>query len=269
MIKLSECTFCTAVHLLFLLHRKLQIGLVSHVAGIIGGDGSSSDGRVVGMAPECSLVGVRVLDGKAQGSIRDMIAGIRWVLQMKDRYRIRVVNISVGSLIPKGMREDSALVKAVDALWDAGLIVCVAAGNRGNQPMSITTPGISRKVITVGSCDDMEQVDVMGSKIVHYSGRGPTRNCIMKPELVANGYQVMSCNAMNSKSPHPYCCKSGTSMATAQISGAIALLLSKQPKMSNVEIKLRIRECCHNLGVSPAYQGWGMLDLSRFVGRNG
>ena len=70
------------------------------------------------------------------------------------------------------MDENSALVKGVDAAWDAGLVVVVAAGNNGPGRYTITTPGISRKVITVGCSDDHKEVDVAGSRMVDYSGRG-------------------------------------------------------------------------------------------------
>ena len=84
------------------------------------------------------------------------------------------MNISVGSYGKRGMSEDSALVKGVNRAWDAGLVVVVAAGNNGPAPLSVTTPGISRKVITVGCSDDHMEVLVGKNRMVDYSGRGPT-----------------------------------------------------------------------------------------------
>ncbi len=63
---------------------------------------------------------------------------------------------------------------------DNGLIVIAAAGNNGPDSCTITTPGISRKVITVGSSDDGETVKIMEDLISDYSGRGPTKECIKK-----------------------------------------------------------------------------------------
>ena len=63
------------------------------------------------------------------------------------------------------MSEDSALVRGVDAAWDAGYVVVVAAGNNGPAAHTITTPGISRKVITVGCADDDREVEVAGRPI--------------------------------------------------------------------------------------------------------
>ncbi len=85
------------------------------------------------------------------------------------------------------MTENSALVKGVNAAWDDGLVVVVAAGNHGPGPMTVTTPGISRKVITVGCSDDHKEVEVMGNRMVDYSGRGPTASCVGCAEAAAVG----------------------------------------------------------------------------------
>ena len=119
--------------------------------------------------------------------------------------------------------------------------------------MTITTPGISRKVITVGCSDDHKEVDVMGSRMVDYSGRGPTLACVCKPDIVAPGSGIVSC----CNEPGRYFSKSGTSMSTPLVSGAIALLLEKNPDMSNKDVKLRIRERAVDLGLPHNQQGWG------------
>ncbi|MCI9103433.1 MAG: S8 family serine peptidase, partial [Lachnospiraceae bacterium] len=59
--------------------------------------------------------------------------------------------------------------------------------------------------------------------------------------------------------------KSGTSMSTPLVSGALALLLEKYPMMTNVEVKLRIRERAMDLGLPHNQQGWGMLDVGRLL----
>ena len=141
----------------------------THVCGIIGGNGAASDGRFQGMAPECRLICVKVLDKKGNGYASDVLAGLKWVREHREEYGIRIVNISVGSFSWKVMHEDSVLVRGVDAAWDEGLVMVIAAGNQGPRAMSITTPGISRKVITVGSSDDDQAVTVMGNRMVDYS----------------------------------------------------------------------------------------------------
>ena len=132
----------------------LNFGYATHVAGIIAGDGEISKGYYTGVAPKASIIALKVLDHNGNGTVTDVLAGLNWILQNKDKYNIRVVNISVGTVVKSDIDEGSLLVKTVNAVWDAGIVVCVAAGNNGPRPKSITTPGISRKVITVGSSEE-------------------------------------------------------------------------------------------------------------------
>ena len=229
----------------------------THIAAMIGGNGASSDGRYRGVAPGCGLIAVKVLDFRGNGFASDVLAGLRWIRENKEKYGIRVVNISVGSLSRKDMSENSVLVRGVDAAWDDGLVVVVAAGNHGPGRMTITTPGISRKVITVGCSDDYKEVEVMGNRMVDYSGRGPTMACISKPDLVAPGSGIISC----CNQPGQYMPKSGTSMSTPLVSGAVALLLERYPQMTNRDVKLRLIERAVDMGRPHNQQGWGLLDV--------
>ncbi len=122
----------------------------THISAMIGGSGASSEGKYRGVAPGCSLISVKVLDHKGNGYASDVLAGLKWIREHMQEYGIRIVNISVGSLSRRDMTENSILVRGVNAAWDDGLVVVVAAGNHGPGRMTITTPGISRKVITVG-----------------------------------------------------------------------------------------------------------------------
>lgn len=178
----------------------------THISAIIGGSGAASDGKYSGVAPGSSIISVKVLDRKGNGYASDVLMGLRWIRENKEKYGIRIINVSVGSYSKRGMNEDSALVKGVNAAWDDGLVVVVAAGNNGPGRMTITTPGISRKVITVGCSDDNKEVEVMGSKMIDYSGRGPTSACICKPDIVAPGSSIVSCANENER----YQVKSGT-----------------------------------------------------------
>ena len=233
----------------------------THISAIIGGSGEASDGRYCGVAPGCHIISVKVLDSKGGGYASDVLMGLRWIREHKEMLGIRVVNISVGSYSRRNMCENSALVRGVDAAWDDGLVVVVAAGNNGPGRMTVTTPGISRKVITVGCSDDDKEVNVMGTKMVDYSGRGPTGACVCKPEILAPGASIISCCNELCR----YSVKSGTSMSTPIVAGAIALLLEKYPTMSNRDVKLRLRERAVDLGLPRNRQGWGLLDVERLL----
>lgn len=238
----------------------------THVSAIIGGNGSASEGKFAGMAPGCSLIAVKVLDEKGNGNISYVLRGIEWVLNHREAYRIRIVNISVGTL--PGVNETGAkeLVRAVETLWDAGIVVVTAAGNYGPLPGTITSPGISRKVITVGSCDDQIYTENGQRRRKSYSGRGPTAEFVVKPDVLAPGSYITACNAKYGlPGQKPYAVKSGTSMSTPVVSGAAALLLSKYPGMTNVEVKLRLRESSTDLGLPNNQQGWGLLNVERLL----
>lgn len=249
----------------------------THVSGIIGGNGYSSKGKYIGVAPGCNLIGVKVLDHRGDGNISDVLAGLQWIIDNRKKYNIRVVNISVGTAAKENMDENSLLVQGVNAVWDSGIVVVVAAGNNGPGPMSISTPGISRKVITVGSSDDNISVEVFGNRTKDYSGRGPTPYCIKKPDIVAPGSNIISCNISRyttrsrsnrlgtADSPMMYTIKSGTSMATPVVAGAIALLLSVYPELTNREVKLRLRNSAVDLGQHWKKQGWGLLNVRRLI----
>ncbi len=238
----------------------------THVAGIIGGNGKLSKGEYCGIAPRCNLYPVKVLDSKGHGQIGRVMKGINWVLCHRFKYNIRIVNISVGALASIKPMDEARLIAGVEEMWDAGLVVVAAAGNYGPESGSITTPGISKKIITVGSSNDEKFIDDFGNKRNNYSGRGPTEECVCKPDVLAPGSYITSCNSGHiRKRQKPYIMKSGTSMATPIVSGAMAILLSKYPSMNNVEVKLRLRGSCRDLGLPINEQGWGMLDVSKLI----
>ena len=68
----------------------------THVCGILCGNGRLSGGKYRGMAPGASLVVGKVLDENGDGKVEAMLAGMDWVLKIRTRYRIRILNISVG-----------------------------------------------------------------------------------------------------------------------------------------------------------------------------
>lgn len=241
----------------FLKGRKLPYddnGHGTHVAGIIGGNGTASRGKYCGIAPTCNLISLKILDQYGNGSRKDVMKAFRWLRENQSVYGIRVVNISVGT-VGSGDKNSELLVKGVEELWDEGMVVVTAAGNMGPEPGSITAPGISKKVITVGSSDLLDET-------AGISGRGPTKECVCKPDIVAPGLSVVACSP---GSQYGYAVKSGTSMSTPKVSGAIALLLEKDPFLTNVEIKMLLRESARDLGYERNRQGWGELDLNALL----
>ena len=243
----------------------------THVAGILAGSGRMSRKIYSGMAPSCQLCVLKVLDEAGNGSVPQVLKGMEWVLKHRRQYGIRLVNLSVGMPARETPEREKELTDAVEMLWDAGLIVVVSAGNAGPKAGTVAVPGTSRKVITVGACDEryegskngVFQKNVSANNSGIYSGRGPTKECVIKPDIVAPGTAVISCNGYyRTKHSSAYVAKSGTSMATPVVTGAAALLLSKYPDMGNVEMKLRMMQYSDPIKFD---QPCGMLNVRRLM----
>ncbi len=233
----------------------------SHVAGIAAGDGHASHGIYTGIAPQAHLIGVKVLNRKGNGTIADIMSGLEWILHNQERLQIDIVNISIGANDNKEFTEKSDFVQKVNELWDRGLIVTAAAGNKGPDRHTISAPGNSRKVITVGSLDSFPD-----KNHTSHSGVGPTLSCIKKPDVVAPGSRIISCAGMQSvRTGHPYSTKSGTSMSTPIVTGAIALLLGCCPGLSPREVKTRLKNTSTDLHLPHEKQGWGFLNIQALL----
>lgn len=168
------------------------------------------------------------------------------------------------------------MVKAVEAAWDKGIIVVSAAGNNGPNPSTVTSPGISKKIITVGASDDNREIRIWGNTLINFSGRGPTAECIMKPDILAPGTDIVSC-----LTPTPYTQNdsseklkiisgnylqlSGTSMSTPLVTGALALLLEKHPNLSPNKAKYMLKISSTNLNYPQNQQGWGLLNVEKLL----
>lgn len=238
----------------------------THVSGIMAGDGKmSADKRGIriysGIAPRAEIIMLKVLDEKGNGNTIKVLEGIDWIAKMKDRYNIRLLNISVGMLPSAGIKEQQQLLQAVDDLWDLGVMVVAAAGNNGPKENSVTIPGISRKILTVGSSDDETVEKGKRSLGKGYSGKGPTECCIVKPEILAPGTNIISC----SQDEKGYQMKSGTSMAAPVVTGVLALAFQKFPYLTPAEMKLRLYERAYPRGEQLGKPGWGMIHADNLI----
>ncbi|MCP4305940.1 MAG: S8 family peptidase, partial [bacterium] len=219
----------------------------THVSGTIGGDGLLSNSDYHGVAPGADIVSLRVLDEDGQGNTSDIIAGLDWILANGAAYGIDVVNLSLGKAVEESAVNDP-LVQAAEAVWDAGYVVVTAAGNYGRDGhFTITSPGNSPKLITVGSLTDEETENLSDDYPSTYSSRGPTLfDHFVKPDFVAPGNRLIAPGSNDSKlaldnpdrivvdayGAESYLELSGTSMAAAMTSGAVALMLDKDPSLS-------------------------------------
>ncbi len=251
--------------------RKLMYddnGHGTHVCGILCGNGCLSRGRYRGLAPGAGLVVGRVLDGNGDGTTEHMLAALDWILSIKERYAIRILNISVGIGSLRESKKERALQEGIERIWSSGILVVCAAGNKGPAENSISAVGGSTKVVTVG-CHDGELYRNHPECCALYSGRGSYGAQPRKPDLVAPGTDIISCNVHLSRTGYSvgnaYVAKSGTSMAAPIVSGAAALALQKYPSMTNEECKRKLQYTAKNLGLPWNQQGWGMINVKRLL----
>lgn len=234
----------------------------THVAGIIAGNGTLSRGRFRGMAPEAKLVAVKALDANGMGRISDIIAAIEWCLEHQAEYGIRALNLSLGAPAEASYRFDP-LCRAVAAAWNRGITVCAAAGNDGPEPGTINTPGIHPPIITVGNLDDQNSVALEDDRLAVSSSRGPTIDGQAKPDLLAPETGIIS-----SKNRRGYYGLTGTSMATALVTGAVLQICEKWPTLQPDEIKKLLMDNARSLNLERNQQGAGAIGLAGIFQEN-
>jgi serine protease AprX len=210
----------------------------THVAGIIAGKYLAGNGQNIvatvqrrdeagsvvtdevtdikemsGMAPQCKLLSLKVLDDGGKGLASNMIAALEYIQELNGggrRVRVHGVNMSVGyDFEPKWFAcGQSPLCVEVDRLVRSGVVVVVAAGNTGygynqslalgsvpaGQDVTINDPGNAELAITVGSTH-REMPHVYG--VSYFSSKGPTGDGRLKPDMVAPGEKIISCRSGN------------------------------------------------------------------------
>jgi serine protease AprX len=268
----------------------------THTAGIAAGTGQASEDYAAsnpgapsygGVATGADLVSVRVLNSQGIGTVSNVVAGINWVIQNKNTYNIRVMNLSLGTPITQSYKTDP-LCQAVAKAVDAGIVVVVAAGNWGKDSYGnliyggILSPANSPKVITVGATNTQQTNQRSDDVVTTYSSRGPTLvDGLVKPDLVAPGNRtgsaetaVASSSASYSytstggggligglvngdtstntpKATGTYEILSGTSFAAPMVSGTVAIMLEANPSLTPAFVKAVLMRTAQRL---PAYE---------------
>ncbi len=251
----------------------------THVAGIVAGSGAKSAGQYAGLATEAKLLVIRVVGPDGTGYTSNLIQAIDWVIANRDRYAVRVANLSLGHPALDSYRNDP-LCQAVERMVAAGIVSVVSAGNLGKldqQPEiwgGISSPGISPAVITVGAVNTQGTVSHSDIISTTYSSRGPTIDGIFKPDLVAPGNRIPSLRASNShlgdqaelRIDRDYMYLSGSSMAAAYVSSTVAMMLEANPKLTPRMVKgLLIASAVKLVYPHMLEQGNGLLNVRTAV----
>jgi serine protease AprX len=232
-----------------------QWGHGTHVAGIIGGNGASSDGQLIGVAPKVNLIDLKVGDGKGYASVADVVAAIQWVYDNAESYNIRVVNLSLSSTMAESYHT-SALNAAVELLWFRGITVVVAGGNDFDGHTGIGyAPANDPFVISVGAVNEQGTPDPSDDELAGFTSHGITDDGFAKPDLVAPGVDIVGLLASRKAiivKEHPelktklpgvrgdFLRLSGTSMSSAVVAGAAALLIQAEPELTPDQVKARL-----------------------------
>ena len=240
----------------------------THVTSVVMNSQLSANRNPTGIAPNADLVIVVAFDGLGNGRYGDVIRGIDWVVQNKDRHGIRVLNCSF-SAPARSHYWDDPLNQAIMRAWEAGIVVVASAGNNGPDPMTIGVPGNVPYVITVGAMsDNYTPADGADDVLASFSSTGPTHDGFVKPEVVAPGGHLLGLMSTVSKTAadHPefhdggsYFSMSGTSQAAAVVSGVVALMLQAEPYLTPDDVKCKLMSAAR-----PAVDQSGALAYSVF-----
>lgn len=254
----------------------------THVAGIIGAVGNNARG-VAGINWKVRIMAVNVFSssifgGRAETS--DIIRGIDFVVAAKRAgVNIRAANISLGGWFRPSEMEGSAYDYKIKELSDAGILVCMAAGNDG-QDIDAPTDGMARgqrfypasfrheNTLSVGAlmrnADGTLAPDTPGNGGIGYSDYSSSGEWV---DIFAPGTAIYStCRTtylLNRQTfdESGYISASGTSMAAPHVTGAAALLASLFPEKSATEIKQMIFDGADGSVAKEGYSRCGALDL--------
>jgi serine protease AprX len=234
------------------------------MAGLIAADGRVRDAVEprFGVAPGAHIVSVKLAGRDGRTTMSRVLEGIGWAITNQDEHGIRVLNLSLGVPMDRAPQADP-LALAVDAAWASGLTVVTASGN---EPGRVTSPGRSNWVLTVGASDTAGTVDTADDTVASWSGSGKVTGTD-RPDVLAPGVSTISLRVPGSAidDDHPearvgdhHFRGSGTSMSTALVAGAAAVLTEWRPFATPDDVKGAIASTTRPVAGSRA----GALDLA-------
>lgn len=260
-------------------HGTHMTSVIAHSGPVIRQD--KTTGFFKGVAPDVRLVAVKAFNQEGQGEMLDIVRGIQWVVDNREKYDIKVLNLSFASR-PRWNYWLDPVNQAVMRAWASGITVVAAAGNEGPAAMTIGSPGNLPYVITVGAVtDSWTPEDRSDDYIPDFSSRGPTPSAHIKPDIVAPGGHITGLTRPGSTLSREYpeyvlrtgeFVMSGSSQASALVSGIVALLLQLEPDLTPDDVKCKLTSSAEPainsdglLAYSPFEQGHGYVSATRAV----
>nr|WP_308018571.1 S8 family peptidase [Bacillus sp. SRB3LM] len=212
---------------------KDELGHGTHIAGTIAAV-TDNDIGIAGIAPNVKILSVRVLDRNGY-SYNDVIAnGITYAVD----HGAKVINLSIAMEEPSQVLED-----AVNYAWNKGVVLVAGAGNSSTSKPYY--PAAYANVISVAATDSNDL-------------KWERSNYGMSVDVAAPGVDIMSAVPTNWNPENPYSTKSGTSMATANVSGVVALLASQG--FSNMQIRESIEKSADKIPGTGEYWKYGRVN---------
>ncbi len=244
------------------------------VAGVVCGSGVICGKKYQGVDKKSNLIILKALDKNGETSASTILNAMQWVYDNKEKYNIKIVNMSFGSL-PLGANDP--LIVGAEVLWNNGIVVVGACGNSGPEEESVKSPGASTKIITVGALNDnrfkeisddgkeVYKFDISKFEVANFSSRGPIYNNY-KPDLLAPGVEITGpCNFGLNK--EFYGKMSGTSVATPMITGVCSLILKEHPRLSPNGVKKLLIDNCTPITGDRNSEGFGWFNGSLFLNK--
>lgn len=231
--------------------------------------GASTDGRFRTTAYDCNIICAKAFNSLGYGFFSDILASMQWICSLKEKHNIRVLVLPFGAFgIYKGF---DIMSTASDSLWKNGFFVCTCSGNLGPYEASITSPGSCPSSFSTGACTTLEA----SPKVARFSGCGPVKGKIDKPDAVMPGYKITTLNADTNYIPgkkslsqaalsgQHYTEISGTSVAASLTAAAAVLLCQKKPNLSPEDMKGILKRFCTSINELKYAQGSGMIDTKK------
>jgi serine protease AprX len=269
-----------------------ESGHGTHMTSIILNSGQTTQnghptGAYKGAAPDASLVAVKVLDRDGLAHVLEIVRAIQWVVDHREKYNIRVLNLSFAQT-PRWPYWEDPVDQAVMRAWADGIAVVAAAGNEGPDSATIGSPGNLPYIITVGAVtDSWTPMTRSDDYLPDFSSHGPTPEGHIKPDIVALGGHMTGLirpeSALAMEQPEDVLrtgefVSTGSSQASALVSGMLALLLQLEPNLTPDDLKCKLITSAEpainrdgKLAYSPFQQGYGLVTAKRAVilGRKG
>lgn len=255
--------------------KERMLGLRNFTTGLQSGNHGSAvaslavgheDGSLLGPAHGAEMLGATTEYTRYERNVEEdfFVAGLEWL----QRQEVDVVNVSIGytrfdegehSYAPEDLDGDTGMTtRAVDRAAQLGVTVVTSAGNSGcDDPDTcwyyVNTPADADSAISVGAI-------APDSSLAPFSSRGPTADGRIKPDVVVQGQNLVA-----AWQDDTYARVGGTSFASPQVTGIVALMLQVNPSLTPIEVRHLLRQTASQAEQPDSLRGWGVVNAEAAI----